>query len=203
MRRPFNEDYGVFFPFGATSAPYSTIHPHRGNDYPLPLHTDIVAPEAGYATQNYAPDFGFYTQVDSPDYVHFLAHEFEGEQLGEGWVKEGQRLAKSGSSGQATGPHLHWQVLDKASGQWIDSESLLNKGEDVLNYDQVDSMAHAYLNDSIANNKGLEQYVGKPAGEVIAAFNGAPQRAEYLKRIEDLEQNEAQKKLDKIKQIVG
>lgn len=59
-------------------------------------------------------------------------------------------------------------------------------GEDMLNYDQVDSMAHAYLDDSIANNPGLKQYVGKPAGEVIAAFNGAKQRAAFLKEIEDL-----------------
>lgn len=64
-----------------------------------------------------------------------------------------------------------------------------NKGDDMLNYDQVDSMAHAYLNDSIANNPGLKQYVGKPAGEVIAAFNGAPQRAAYLKYISDLEKD--------------
>lgn len=57
----------------------------------------------------------------------------------------------------------------------------------LLNYDQVDSMAHAYLNDSIANNAGLKAYIGKPAEEVIAVFNGAPQRAAFLKHIADLE----------------
>lgn len=61
------------------------------------------------------------------------------------------------------------------------------KGNNIVNYDQVDSMAHAYLNDSIANNPGLKYYVGQDVGAVIAAFNGAPERAAYLKHIGDLE----------------
>lgn len=76
--------------------------------------------------------------------------------------------------------YLHLSKILVKAGQPLE-------GNDMLNYDQVDSMAHAYLNDSIANNPGLKQYVDKPAGEVIAAFNGAPQRAAYLKHIEDLE----------------
>src|SRR5205809_107808 len=67
---------------------------------------------------------------------------------------------------------------------------LRRKGADMSNYvdaDHVDSLAHAYLNDSIANNPGLKEYVGKTYEEVIAVFNGAPERAAFLKHIEDLE----------------
>lgn len=32
-------DYGVTFPYGATSAPYSSAHPHRGDDRPCPEGT--------------------------------------------------------------------------------------------------------------------------------------------------------------------
>jgi hypothetical protein len=50
--------------------------------------------------------------------------------------------------------------------------------------DMVDSLAHAFLNDSYANNPGLAQYVGQPVENVITAFNNAEQRANYLKSID-------------------
>lgn len=53
--------------------------------------------------------------------------------------------------------------------------------------DIVDSLAHAYLNDGLSNNIGLNYYVGQPVENVIAAFNVADERASYLKSIEDLQ----------------
>lgn len=50
--------------------------------------------------------------------------------------------------------------------------------------DQVDSLAHAYLNDSIADNPGLLGYVGQPIEDVIKVFNVAEERANYLKQVE-------------------
>ena len=38
-------------------------------------------------------------------------------------VKQGKTVALVGSTGQSTGPHLHWGV--KKDGQWIDPETLL------------------------------------------------------------------------------
>lgn len=35
-------DYEVTFPYGATSAPYSSAHPHRGDDHPCPAGTPLV-----------------------------------------------------------------------------------------------------------------------------------------------------------------
>lgn len=35
-------DYPISFPYGATSAPYSSSHPHRGNDRAAPCGTPIV-----------------------------------------------------------------------------------------------------------------------------------------------------------------
>lgn len=45
----------------------------------------------------------------------------------------------------------------------------------------VDSLAHAYLNDSVARNVGLNYYIGQPVENVITAFNNASQRDSYLK----------------------
>jgi murein DD-endopeptidase MepM/ murein hydrolase activator NlpD len=36
------KDYKVSFPYGATSAPYSKDHPHRGNDRACPTGTPVV-----------------------------------------------------------------------------------------------------------------------------------------------------------------
>lgn len=36
------QDYAINFPYGATSAPYSPAHPHRGNDRACPTGTPIV-----------------------------------------------------------------------------------------------------------------------------------------------------------------
>jgi murein DD-endopeptidase MepM/ murein hydrolase activator NlpD len=41
-------------------------------------------------------------------------------------VTRGERLGLSGSSGRATGPHLHWGV--KVAGRWVDPESVLRLG---------------------------------------------------------------------------
>lgn len=36
------KDYAITFPYGATSAPYSPSHPHRGDDRPCPIGTPVV-----------------------------------------------------------------------------------------------------------------------------------------------------------------
>lgn len=40
------QDYPVTFPYGATSAPYSPSHPHRGDDMPTPLGTQVLVGNA-------------------------------------------------------------------------------------------------------------------------------------------------------------
>jgi hypothetical protein len=35
-------DYPINFPYGATDAPYSAAHPHRGDDHPCPTGTPLV-----------------------------------------------------------------------------------------------------------------------------------------------------------------
>jgi hypothetical protein len=71
--------------------------------------------------------------------------------------------------------------------------------------DIVDSLAHAYLNDSIASNPGLSFYVGQPVENVIAAFNGSEQRAKYLKWLETVNwiADTRGQRLDNIAQLVG
>lgn len=41
-------------------------------------------------------------------------------------VKRGDAIGRSGASGRATGPHLHWGT--KVAGRWVDPESILRMG---------------------------------------------------------------------------
>jgi murein DD-endopeptidase MepM/ murein hydrolase activator NlpD len=42
-------------------------------------------------------------------------------------VARGDRIGLAGSSGRATGPHLHWGI--KVAGRWVDPESVLRLGD--------------------------------------------------------------------------
>jgi len=92
---------------------YKTTRPHRGTDYAAPTGTPVYAAgdgrvvKAGYTGAN-----GNYVFIQHGDqYVTRYLH------LNKRMVKAGQRVAQSqvigtvGSTGAATGPHLHYEFL--------------------------------------------------------------------------------------------
>ncbi|WP_394537302.1 M23/M56 family metallopeptidase [Lysobacter enzymogenes] len=105
------------------------IRPHRGIDFAARRGTRVYAPAAALvvaATDRYPEGerYGKVVVLDHGDgwqtlYAHL--QDFD--------VHEGQRIAagapigRSGASGQATGPHLHMEVLH--DGQRVDPEPLL------------------------------------------------------------------------------
>lgn len=125
MRRPHKSQSPPTFPFGATDTPYSESSPHRGNDYAV--FESVYMPEDGYAQYLWHHQWGNYTQLDSERYLHVLAHLSQAGKTGD--VTEGEFAGVTGQSGWTSGIHLHWQVLDKQTGQWVDSETLLKEDE--------------------------------------------------------------------------
>nr|WP_175429182.1 M23 family metallopeptidase [Lysobacter enzymogenes] len=105
------------------------VRPHRGLDFAARRGTRVYAPAAALvvaATDRYPEGerYGKVVVLDHGDgwqtlYAHL--QDFD--------VHEGQRIAagapigRSGASGQATGPHLHMEVLH--DGQRVDPEPLL------------------------------------------------------------------------------
>lgn len=92
---------------------YKTVRPHNGTDYAAPRGTPVFAAgdgrviEAGYSRPN-----GNYVFIQHGDrYVTRYLH------LNKRKVKSGQRVVQSqvigtvGSTGAATGPHLHYEFL--------------------------------------------------------------------------------------------
>jgi murein DD-endopeptidase MepM/ murein hydrolase activator NlpD len=86
--------------------------PHAGLDVAIPTGTPITAPADGIVLD--ADDYYFCGKTLFIDHgnglitMHCHLSEFIAA-VGER-VKQGQRVALSGATGRATGPHLHWSV---------------------------------------------------------------------------------------------
>ncbi len=103
------------------------IHPifkvkklHTGIDIPAPTGTNIIAAAAG--TVIYSDWLGGYGQVVMLDHgggiVTLYAHN-SSRTVSEGaLVKRGDVIAKAGSTGNSTGPHLHFEV--RKDGSYVD-----------------------------------------------------------------------------------
>ncbi|MDX3855132.1 transglycosylase family protein [Streptomyces sp. AK02-01A] len=85
---------------------------HTGVDFPVPTGTSVKAVAAGHVVSaGWAGSYGYQVVIRHPDgkysqYAHLSALNVrEGQQ-----VSGGQRIARSGSTGNSTGPHLHFEV---------------------------------------------------------------------------------------------
>ncbi len=99
--------------FGQRMSPYAgKLKMHEGLDLGAPYGTPIVAPADGLITYSGVKSgFGKFVQIDHGYGIETLyAHSRtltvkKGEK-----VQRGQMIAKVGSTGYSTGPHLHYEV---------------------------------------------------------------------------------------------
>ncbi|NOX65939.1 MAG: peptidoglycan DD-metalloendopeptidase family protein, partial [Chlorobi bacterium] len=108
---------------------------HDGIDYPVGSGTNVYAVAAGkviYLVDNCdgcTKGFGNYIKIDHENgYVTLYAHLSEVEKRIGDRVQRGEIIAKSGSTGQSTGPHLHFQVY--INGIAVDPYGWQGIGED-------------------------------------------------------------------------
>jgi murein DD-endopeptidase MepM/ murein hydrolase activator NlpD len=89
-------------------------HRHQGQDLAAPAGTPIVAPYRGVVTavEYQARGAGHYVVVHSADYDYVFMHLRTGSTVvKEGQsVRTGQRIGDVGSTGESSGPHLHFEV---------------------------------------------------------------------------------------------
>ncbi|MBQ0826038.1 transglycosylase family protein [Streptomyces tagetis] len=85
---------------------------HTGVDFPVPTGTSVKAVAAGrVVSAGWGGSFGYQVVVRHADgrysqYAHLSAISVkEGQSVG-----SGQRIGRSGSTGNSTGPHLHFEV---------------------------------------------------------------------------------------------
>jgi murein DD-endopeptidase MepM/ murein hydrolase activator NlpD len=100
--------------FGKRTSPFSgKTETHRGVDFAGKAGNDVVAVAGGVIT--YADKkggYGYLVEIDHGNgYVTRYGHnQMIHVQVGEA-IKRGQVIAKLGSTGRSTGPHVHFEVI--------------------------------------------------------------------------------------------
>lgn len=111
--RPVTQGY-LSSPFGRRSDPFTgQQRMHKGVDFAAREGADVVAVAAGVVTwSGRKSGYGTMVEINHGDgYVTLYAHNKENlVRVGE-LVQRGQVIAKVGSSGRSTGPHVHFEVI--------------------------------------------------------------------------------------------
>ncbi|MFD9429577.1 transglycosylase family protein [Streptomyces sp. NPDC060002] len=98
-------------PYHATGSSWSKGY-HTGVDFPVPTGTSVRAVKPGeVVSAGWAGSFGYQVVIRHADgrysqYAHLSAISVRDGQS----VSGGQRIGRSGSTGNSTGPHLHFEV---------------------------------------------------------------------------------------------
>ncbi|MEU4129391.1 transglycosylase family protein [Streptomyces wuyuanensis] len=102
---------GTGTPYGRAGSSWSSGY-HTGVDFPVPTGTSVKAVAQGrVVSAGWAGAYGYQIVIRHDDgkysqYAHLSALTVrEGQR-----VNSGQRIARSGSTGNSTGPHLHFEV---------------------------------------------------------------------------------------------
>lgn len=160
---------------------------HDGIDLGTPTGTELFAPREGTVWKilndpNYS---GLSIAIDNGknrDYVGHLSETLV--QVGDK-VHEGQLIARSGASGNVTGPHTHWGVYDYNRTPLNPQQELEKENDQDMkaSWDFVRKNYTAQLRrlpDDVSDEG--RNYEGKDAGEVFLAIYNSPEAAK--KRVE-------------------
>ncbi|GHH53293.1 transglycosylase family protein [Streptomyces candidus] len=121
---------GPSTPYRAAGSSWSKGY-HTGVDFPVPTGTSVKAVAPGnVVSAGYAGSYGYQVVIRHTDgrysqYAHLSALTVrEGQK-----VDSGQRIGRSGSTGNSTGPHLHFEVrTGPGFGSDIDPVAYLRAG---------------------------------------------------------------------------
>ena len=137
----------------------NTIRAHRGTDYAAPTGTPVVATSDGkvtFAARN--GSFGNLVVIQHGDrfetkYAHLNAFA-KGVGVGSR-VKQGQVVGYVGSTGSATGPHLHYEFLmDGVHRNWRTIHDELPKAESIASIHMDDFRSQTTVQLSMRNTRG-------------------------------------------------
>lgn len=111
---------------------YPSGAPHSGTDFGVPIGTPVRASKSGTVIKRreLTTSYGKYLFIDhGGGLVTIYAHNSE-LLVNEGdTVKAGQVIAKSGTTGNSTGPHCHWEL--RVNGTPVDVAPSLRIGDTV------------------------------------------------------------------------
>jgi murein DD-endopeptidase MepM/ murein hydrolase activator NlpD len=92
---------------------------HEGVDFMVPSGTSVYASAGGVVVYaDYHPQYGNMVEIDhGKDIITRYAHASSLKVKVGQMVRRGQEIARSGSTGRSTGPHLHFEVRYKGMAQ--------------------------------------------------------------------------------------
>jgi murein DD-endopeptidase MepM/ murein hydrolase activator NlpD len=103
---------------------------HTGVDFAVPIGTDIIAVADGkIENANWGKAYGVQLVQSVPGGWVIYAHLSSTQAKAGDVVKKGQSIAKSGNTGNSSGPHLHFEyrsAIRWSAGQDLDPQGILN-----------------------------------------------------------------------------
>ncbi len=132
LAMPFSGQYSVTQGYGPTDFTAEPsydgyTHFHTGIDYGLPQGTEVKAAASGKVIAAGWTDVGYGNEVmidHGNGVVSLYGHLSQVDAKVGDTVQAGQEIGLSGSTGNSTGPHLHFGV--EVNGKWVDPTPYLN-----------------------------------------------------------------------------
>ena len=102
---------------------------HKGVDIACPTGSEIVAARAGTVIwSGWNGGYGYLIKIEHEDgSVTYYGHNSQLIAQEGDWVEQGDLIALSGSTGQSTGPHCHFEI--RIDGTAVDPEDYLEANE--------------------------------------------------------------------------
>ncbi|WP_371481084.1 M23 family metallopeptidase [Kitasatospora sp. NBC_00315] len=101
-------EHGLSATFGEAGTHWTARH--TGIDFPVQGGTPVMAATDGTVRTQWNSAYGYMAIVTSPDGIETWYCHLRTYRVRKGQVKAGDVIAYSGSSGNSTGPHLHFEV---------------------------------------------------------------------------------------------
>jgi len=103
---------------------------HTGIDMAVPVGTEVIAVADGkIEPANWGKSYGIQAVQKVAGGWVMYAHLSELDVKPKDEVKKGQKIGKSGNTGNSSGPHLHFEMRDNirwSAGTDIDPQAILN-----------------------------------------------------------------------------
>ena len=120
---------------------YGTVRFHYGMDFTCDIGTPVFATADGrIASTGWEQGYGMTVEIDHgygyrTRYCHLSAYRSRPGQT----VKRGDLIALSGSTGKSTGPHVHYEVVQR--GQKVNPVNFYFMDLDAEHYEQIVNLA--------------------------------------------------------------
>lgn len=122
---PINPPYRLTASYGQSGPMWATVH--TGQDFSTATGTPVYAVTGGTVQTSYHDSYGNLVQLKLADGTVFYYAHLSAFSVRDGdTVQAGQQLGEVGSTGNSSGPHLHFEVRD-ASNRHFDPMGLLRQ----------------------------------------------------------------------------